>query len=63
VSAANLEWMQPLEAGPGIRIYYLPPVATMGPEASRAARALKVAGAPAGGEDNPRHDTRPRRTA
>ena len=28
-SAANLEWMQPLEVGPGIHLYYLPPVTSV----------------------------------
>ncbi len=53
-SAANLEWMQPLAAGPGIRLYYLPPVApAMGsPEANPA--ALRIANTPEGpGEEAP----------
>jgi NTE family protein len=64
ISAANLEWMQPVEAGPGIRIYYLPPASpSMGPAASRTARSLKVADTPEGGEDKPRGVVRPRRMA
>jgi NTE family protein len=30
-SAANLEWLQPLDLGPGIQMYFLPPVSTFGP--------------------------------
>jgi hypothetical protein len=29
-SAASLEWMQPLDLGPGIQLYFLPPVSVGG---------------------------------
>jgi NTE family protein len=61
-SAANLEWMQPQEAGPGIRLYYLPPVGSFG-SAGPGPVAPRVADTPEAPEDKPRHDPRPRRTA
>jgi NTE family protein len=42
-SAASLDWMQPLEAGPGIRIYHLPPVAPVGSPGPTAS-GLRVTG-------------------
>jgi NTE family protein len=54
MSAANLEWMQPVEAGPGIRIYYLPPESpSMGPPASRTATALRTPGGNGAAEAEP----------
>ena len=41
-SAANLEWMQPMEVGPGIHLYYLPPVTPLG--SVRNSRSDAVAG-------------------
>ena len=37
ISAANLEWMQPTELGPGIHLYFLPPVAHVAPTATEPA--------------------------
>jgi NTE family protein len=62
ISAANLEWMQPVEAGPGIRVYYLPPVGAASPNETGPA-APRVANIPEGPEDRPRLDPRPRRSA
>ncbi len=62
LSAANLEWMQPVEAGPGIRLYYLPPVTSSGDTGTRRA-GLKVAAVAGATEERPHHDPRPRRTA
>jgi NTE family protein len=61
LSAANLEWLQPVELG-GIRVYYLPPVGLVG-SAGSGPVAPKVADTPEGPEDKPRHDARPRRSA
>jgi NTE family protein len=62
-SAANLEWMQPHEAGPGIRLYYLPPAAPwMGAEVSGPA-APKIADTPERPADEAPGSPRPRRSA
>jgi NTE family protein len=61
ISAANLEWMQPLELG-GIRVYHLPPVGSVSSAGSGPATP-RVAHTPEAPEDKPRHETRPRRTA
>jgi NTE family protein len=61
LSAANLEWMHPLELG-GIHVYYLPPVGSFG-SAGSGPDAPRIADAPEGPGDRPRHDTRPRRIA
>jgi NTE family protein len=61
ISAANLDWMQPLDLG-GMRVYYLPPVGMIG-TAESGPRALEVADTPEGPAEKPRHDPRPRRTA
>jgi NTE family protein len=61
-SAANLDWMQPLDLGPGIQMYFLPPVTTMGPS-EPSGPALRVAEVPETPGENPPHDTRPRRSA
>jgi NTE family protein len=57
ISAANLEWMQPLELG-GIRVYHLPPVGPVSSPGSGSA-GPRVADIP----DEPRPDPRPRRSA
>jgi NTE family protein len=62
-SAANLEWMQPHEAGPGIRLYYLPPVALSMGAAEPGPAAPQIADSPGDpGEEVPSHP-RPRRSA
>jgi NTE family protein len=61
LSAANLEWLQPVELG-GIRVYYLPPVGLVGSGES-APVVPRVTDTPEGPEDKPRNDTRPRRSA
>jgi NTE family protein len=62
-SAANLEWLQPHMAGPGIRFYYLPPAAPwMGAEVSGSA-APRIADTPEGPGDESPSSTRPRRSA
>jgi NTE family protein len=60
-SAANLEWLQPHMAGPGIRFYYLPPAAPwMGAEVSGSA-APRIAETQE--VDESPSSTRPRRSA
>jgi NTE family protein len=61
-SAADLEWMQPLDLGPGVQMYFLPPVAPVA-SAGTGPSAMRVAGAPGVAGDEPPHDTRPRRSA
>jgi NTE family protein len=61
ISAANLEWMQPMELG-GIRVYHLPPVGPVGsegpgPSGPKIAEALDDEGG------KPRGEPRPRRSA
>ncbi len=58
LSAANLDWLQPLDVGPGIQVYHLPPVTHLG-TAVNVAPAVKVA-APEG--ERPQ-EPRPRRSA
>jgi NTE family protein len=61
ISAASLEWMQPMDLG-GIRVYHLPPVGPLGSEGS-SPTTLRVAEGRDATEDSPRGDARPRRTA
>jgi NTE family protein len=61
ISAASLEWMQPLELG-GIRVYHLPPVGSVG-IAGSGHGVPKVADIPEGPEDKPAYGPRPLRTA
>ena len=51
LSAANLEWMQPLELGPGIHLYFLPPVAPVAPTATVPPLAIHNPGAERGDDD------------
>ncbi len=62
-SAANLEWMQPLNVGPGVQLYYLPPVTTFNGTETRPAAALKVIDGGPTEEGGPGHDTPSRRSA
>lgn len=48
-SAASVDWMQPMELGPGIHLYYLPPVAPVAP----APIELSVVGAEPDTAENP----------
>lgn len=61
-SVANLEWMRPLEMGPGLHVYFLPPVASLGPTET-GPPAMKVADVSEGTGDKPPNNTRPRRSA
>jgi NTE family protein len=56
-SAANLDWLQPLDLGPGIQVYYLPPVTTFG-AAETTRPALRVSEAPEPTRNDPDHDLR-----
>jgi NTE family protein len=61
-SAASVDWMQPLNVGPGIELYYLPPVTTFNGTEPRPA-ALKVVDGGPTEEGGPGHDTPSRRSA
>jgi NTE family protein len=60
-SAANLEWMQPLDLGPGIEMYFLPPVGLGG--ATEAGPARRASDGPEVVTVGPRNDTLPRQSA
>jgi NTE family protein len=62
ISAANLDWAQPLELGGGMRVLHFPPEAPMVSAGSGPA-GPRVADIPEAPDGGPRHDTRPRRTA
>ena len=61
-SAANLEWMQPLDLGPGIQVYFLPPVGLGGSTESGSA-TISLAELPEAEGSEPPNDKRPRRSA
>ncbi len=61
-SAANLDWMQPMELGGGVRVYYLPPVSAGGSVATGPA-APRIADVPAAAADETHDGPRPRRSA
>jgi NTE family protein len=61
-SAASLDWMQPLDLGPGIQMYFLPPVGPGG-SGGVSAPAVRTADAPGGHGHEPPSDTRPGRSA
>ncbi len=61
-SAASLDWLQPLDLGPGIQMFFLPPVSPVGSSDSGPA-AVKVAAVSEGAEEETGNDNRPRRSA
>jgi NTE family protein len=61
-SATNLEWMQPMELGGGVRLFHLPPVTPIAPTAAGPA-APRIADAPEAAAEEPPNGTRPRRSA
>jgi NTE family protein len=61
-SAANLDWLQPLDLGPGVQMYFFPPV--IGGHATEAGPPdVKAHEGPEGAGVEPPHDKRPRRSA
>jgi NTE family protein len=61
-SAANLDWMQPLDLGPGVQMYFFPPVFSGGGTEVRRPD-MKAYEAPQAAAGEPPNDTRPRRSA
>jgi NTE family protein len=62
LSATNLEWMQPMELGGGVRLYHLPPVTPIAPTVAGPA-APRIAEPPEAAAEEPPNGTRPRRSA
>jgi NTE family protein len=62
-SSDNLDWVQPIEAGEGIRVIYLPPEAPSMGQAGSGRTAPRIAEVPDGTEGKPNDTERPRRSA
>jgi NTE family protein len=61
-STANLDWLQPVAVGEGVRVFHLPPVGMHGAEGT-IPTAPRIADTPDGPVQTTLHETLPRRTA